>query len=237
MALKGLRNLFIIDESLDEKKPEQVETKPKNETKFPSFDSAPPSTPVFPTTPTQPVSKPMSFGQLSNEHLEKVVELYQNGFDNLNQQGYDFYEFFQAIVTSGGIDNPQMYVMAMSMGSAMDKTNSKEKLLTQADFYLNEINKVHTQYVTSGTNKRQELVVQKESENHNLTSELSNLKQQYEAIANQIKAKENQLSLIDNKYQPLISDIDAKLQANDVAKDTLTTNILKVKNGINNNIK
>lgn len=235
MAFKGLRRLILENDGSEDEQPEKVEGKKT----FPVVTEQPSGNQTFfPTsTPQSPVQVSTPFGVVDNEQLDKVMQLYQSGFDNLNQQGYDFYEFFQAIVSSGGIDNPAMYQMAMSMGTAMDKTNTKAKLITQADFYLNEIQKVYTQYVNSGTAKRQELMSQKDSENHNLTSELSNLRAQLEAIQNQIQGKENQLAMIDNKYQPLIAEIDAKLNANNIAKDALVTNITKVKNGINNNLK
>ena len=229
----GFKDLFIVSEETDNKTPE-----PKQETKvnvslnkFPTAQE----TPSFP--PSNTPSYTPSFGQVSDEQVNKIFEMYQNGFNSLNQPGYDFFEFYQAIVTSGGIDNPQMYNMAMSMGKAMDPTNTKEKLMNEADFYLNEIDKVYKNYVNTGSTKKETLVNQKESENRTLTDDLNNLRTQLEAITNQIKSKENQLSLIDNKYQPQISEIDNKLKANDVAKERIVSSILKVKNGINNNIK
>ena len=228
----GLKSLFFVDNDANKTKSESAEPVSAPVNKFPTSNDDSNGTMSFPSTTNMPV-----FGQPDNQHLDKIVEMYQNGFDSLNQPGYDFYEFFQAIINSGGIDNPQMYLMAMSMGSAMDKTNTKTKLLTQADFYLNEINKVYNQNVSAGSSKKQELVTQKDNENQSLNSDLSNLKAQLEAINNQIRTKQGQLSLIDNKYQPLISDIDAKLNANETAKTTLINNITKVKEGINNNIK
>jgi hypothetical protein len=43
---------------------------------------------------------------INAEHLEKAIELYQSGFDNLNQPGFDFYEYYQ-LVMNGGVTNPQ----------------------------------------------------------------------------------------------------------------------------------
>jgi regulator of replication initiation timing len=226
----GFKNLFLKpdeDESSEQKEqPQQVK----------SFPTEPaPATTVFSSNPM--ASTPMSFGNVSNEHLAKFTEMYKNGFDSLNKDGYDFYEFYQAIMTSGGIDNPQMYQMAMSMGLAMDKTTTKEKLVNFADMYLTEINKVYTQYVSNGSTKKNDLVKQKEQENSALTLELSNLRQQLEAIQNQIQSKESQLGLIDNKYQPQINEVNEKLKANDIAKDNIVGTITKVKQGIINNVK
>ena len=163
--------------------------------------------------------------------------MYQSKFESLNQPGYDFFEFFQAILSGGGVDNPQMYIMAMTMGSAMDKTNTKDKLLSTADYYLNELNKLYQQNVSGGTQKKNDLINQKDNENKSLTDDLANLTSQLSAITVQIDSKKNQLSLIDSKYQPLINEIDSKLRANDIAKENVIGNITKVKTGINNNIK
>lgn len=237
----GFKSLFINDET-DTTKPKATEVK-KEVNKFPVLDSQvedifanKSSSAAFPTFP-QGNTPVQSAPIVSNEHLAKFTEMYHNGFIGLNQPSYDFYEFYQAIMTSGGIDNPQMYAMAMTMGTSMDKNNSKDRLLTQADFYLNEINKVYNQYVTTGNSKRQDLVTQKANEAESLQNDLINLKGQLEAIANQIKSKESNLSLIDNKYGSLIGDIESKLKANEMAKESIASSIEKVKAGIANNIK
>lgn len=229
----GFKSLFIAEDKTDNKPEVKKESaKFPTEQNTPSFNSD--SGLTFPSSvPTQQ----SSFTATDNIHLDKFAEMYENGFNSLNKDGYDFYEFYQAIMNSGGVDNPQMYVMAMSMGSSMDKSVTKTTLLSQADFYLNEINKVYNDFVNKGNTKRQELMSQKQSENQSLSSDVANLKSQLEAITNQIRAKESQLSSIDNKYQPLISEIEGKLAANDTAKNNIVSNITRVKNGINSNIK
>lgn len=227
----GLKDLFFTSDQT-ENKVEEVKTSPVTPNKFPTdvptnnFLSEAHQT--FPQTTSVPVS---------NEHLNKFIEMYQSGFDGLNIAGYDFYEFFQAIVNSGGIDNPQMYTMAMTMGIAMDKTTNKDRLLSQADFYVNEVNKVYNQYVSTGTSKKQDLMNQKNSENSTLIQDINNLKAQIDSINAQINAKQNQLSAIGSKYDIPISEIDSKLKANEIAKETILSNILKVKAGISNNLK
>lgn len=224
----GLKSLFFTDDTVENQKSDV-----KDEINSSSMSNI--SKTTFPTT--FPTATPILGASTDNPHLAKFLEAYQHCFDTANQSGYDFYEFFQAILNSGGMDNPQMYVMAMSMGVAMDKTCNKAKLLSQADYYLNEINKVYEQNVASGTTKRQDLTTQKESENQNLTAELNNLRAQLEAIQNQINNTQIKLSAIDGKYLPLINEVEQKIQANESAKNIITSNISKVKQGINNNIK
>lgn len=218
-------------------KTEFPKTSSKPATKFPNeikFEDN-----VFPTTEkttTKKFTPPSSSGQASEEHIDKFREMYKNGFDSLNQDGFDFYDFFQSVM-HGGADNPQVYTMAMAMGSAMDKTVTKDILISQADFYMTEISKVHAKQSSSGGSKRQETITQKDQENSSLSMDIQNLKQQAEEIQRQIKSKENELSLISNKYQPIIADIDSKLMANDLAKNEIITSIEKVKQGINKNLK
>ena len=175
-------------------------------------------------------------GQVSQEYTSKFLDAFENAFSELNQNGYDFFEFFQSIIHSD-INNPQSYTMAFAMGKGMDRTITKEKLLSQSEFYITELNKLSEKNINDGNKKKQDLINQKESENQNLTTELSSLKQQLEGIELQIKDRENKLSQIENKYQPKISEYDNKLMANDFAKNKIVSSIETVKQGINQNLK
>jgi hypothetical protein len=187
------------------------------------------------TMPTSVVMPPQT--NLSCEpYLATVLEVYDNGFEKLNQPGYDFFEFYKA-VTSAGIDNPSVYQMAITMAQTMDKNVSKDNLVSQSDFYVNEIMKVHSQYVEGGTKKRQELLSKKESEKKQLETDLASLKMQLEAITNQINLTNSNLMGIDNKYASDLTEVDCKLMANDVAKDRILVSIEKVKQGLINNVK
>lgn len=221
------KNLFIAsDDNTTEKTQEPVNTNITKEAQ--TFSQ--PQTLSFGST------QPKQMFDTSNEHLEKALEIYKNGFDSLNQNGYDFYEFYQAVV-NGGLGNPQIYNMAFAMGLAMDKSISKDKLIQQADYYLNEIKKVYNENVAKGSERRNSLESQKMSEYHALSSELELMKQQMEALKIQIQDKENKLSVIDNKYAPLIKDIDGKITANEIANTRIVNSIQEVKNGIIQNIK
>lgn len=239
----GFKDLFIVsDENEKANETPQAETvKPTTTTKFPS------STPhveesggilgVFGFGKSEhEVATPMPTASVSNEHLEKALELYQKGFDSLNQPGYDFYEFYQAVMQAGPT-NPQIYTMAFTMASAMDKTISKDRLVQQSDYYLTEIEKVYNDYVSKGNSKREDLLAQKKHENESLVGELSLLRQQLEAITTQIADRENKLSVIDVKYSPMIGEVEGKIAANQMAKTKVVQSIEQVKQGIINNLK
>ena len=162
----GLKDLFIVSDENANEQPKQEVVKPTTSaTKFPTSETTEEPSSIFSAfgfgkteTPTPAPSMPT---QVSNEHLEKAFELYQKGFDSLNQPGYDFYEFYQAVMQAGPT-NPQIYAMALTMASAMDKSITKDKLVQQSEFYLAEINKVYQDYNSKGLSKKQDLTSQKQ---------------------------------------------------------------------------
>jgi hypothetical protein len=227
----GWKELFIADEENSNDKPTQEKPVENTQTKFPTNTNNTFPTYTAPTTPVQ-----FNSSQVPQEYLAKAIEVYKSGFDSLNQNGYDFYEFYLAI-TQGGINNPQIYPMAFTMANAMDKSVTKDKLIQTADFYLSEINKVYNDYVAKGNGKKQDLITQKNNENQALVTELSMMEQQLEALKTQIQDRQNKLNAIGGKYEPMISDVDNKLSANEMAKNQIVQSIEQVKTGIINNLK
>ena len=244
----GFKDLFIVSEETPTDKPvEQTipSPAPTSGTKFPTSSPQPEETSVFssfgfpktePAVVTPTFTSTPSTKGVSEEQLAKALATYTNGFDSLNQPGYDFYEFYQAVI-GAGIENPQIYTMAFAMGTGMDKSITKSKLISQSDFYLTEINKVYNDFVTKGNAKRQEVIDQKNHENQSLMGELDLMKQQLEQLETQIADRQNKLSVIDSKYGPIISEVENKLTANNMAKDKIVNSIELVKQGINNNLK
>jgi len=237
----GFKDLFINSDDNTNDKPKKTEAvKESAKTKFPTQET---------NTNAESSDSSFSFGfgkstpsftpitnQVSQEHLDKAVEVYRNGFDSLNQDGYDFYEYYQAI-QSAGADNAQVYPMAFAMAKSMDKSLSKDKLIQQSEFYVSEITKQYNNYIASGNAKRQQLLDNKGHENQSLSSDLDLMKQQMEQLKIQIQDRENKLKSVDSKYAPQLSEIDSKLKANEMAKNQLLESIDKVKTGIINNLK
>ena len=232
----GFKSWFVndVEDTTSTQSTEQIPQ--SNTTKFPTSDSSSqPSSFSFPTTQTSsPI--PSYTPSVSQEHLNNALEVYEKGFDSLNQPGYDFYEFFQAVMNAGA-DNPQIYQMAFMMGSGMDKTITKDKLVEQSNFYIGEINKVYNEYVSKGNSKKQETIDQKTNENQSLVGELDLMRQQMEALKTQIADREMKLQAIDGKYGPKLREIESKLAANDMAKNKIIQSIEQVKNGIVINLK
>ena len=234
----SLKSLLFTDAAEEEKSKQNTISKTPT-TKFPTeecttsnglFGKTNEATTTFPETHTT-----VQTSIASQEHLNNAIDVYKRGFESLNQPGYDFYEFFKAVAIAGP-ENPQVYQMAFMMGASMDATITKEKLIQQSDFYINEINKVYNDFVAKGNAKKQELEQLKLTENQSLASELEMLKQQLEALKTKVADRENKLKEIGGKYEPNIVEVNSKLAANDIAKNKIVESINQVKRGIKNNL-
>jgi pyruvate/oxaloacetate carboxyltransferase len=230
----GFKDYFIQNDNPDAKKVEEVKTPEPYVNKFPTTTANPAFNQASPQPVASAVASPSN--PSCEPHLTKIMEMYEKGFNELNQDGYDFFEYFQAIV-SAGADNPAAYTMALTMATSMDNTVSKEKLLSQSEFYINEINNVYNHYVTQGQAKKNNTVQEKDNEKQQLSVDLESLRTQMANIDAVIKEKERSLLAVESKYQPTLTDIDCKLMANDMAKNNILTGINKVKNGILTHIK
>lgn len=233
----AFKDFFIINNEGEKKTTNQNISSdlPKTEqTKFPKTEEKS----SFPTSTfqSQPTFNPQSSGPVPDEFIAKATEIYQNGFDSLNQPSYDFYEFYQAINSING-DGPQVYQMAFTMAKTLDKNVNKDLLIQQSQFYIDQINKQYNEFVGKGNSKKNELINQKTNENQALVNELDLLKQQLETIKIQIQDRESKLQLIGSKYEPKITELDNRLAANDVAKNNLIKKIEQVVEGIKLNIK
>lgn len=189
-----------------------------------------------------PHSKPISTfpsdipkGTANSSILSSIVEMYESGFDSLNQPGYDFYEFFKAIKAVNSND-ANVYKMALSMAQGVDSKVSKTTLLTQAGFYVTEIDKVHKHYQEKGNAKRNELQQQIKNQKENLSSEISSLEKQILEMQTKASNLKNELQNLDAKLLSDASEIDQKINANDMAKTKILDTIQSVIDGIKNNL-
>jgi len=225
------KNLIFANE--EEKKEEKFQSKFSEipETKTTIFPSSNNETKPIPPMPTSNV--PLECAP----HMDSIMKLYEEGFSSLNKPGIEFFEYFEAIVDSGaGLTNPTAHKMAFKMLSGMEKSLSKDSLISQSAYYINELNKVHSNYKSAGVKKSGELSNEKTAEETNLKNDVQILKEQLESIKSQITNKELQLTQIDGKYQPKIQELECKILANDEAKNRIMVSIDSVVEGIKNNL-
>lgn len=225
--LKNWKNLFIKTEETSEKKSAQAEVL--------SFPIANPSSQFNqPSTPAQEISDPI---------IKEVLQVYENGLDSINMPGYDFYEFYQAI-SSTGQGSEQAYNMAYQMARTLDKTITPQKLIHDAEFYISKINEVHSQYVSQGQQKLNALQEKKASEKSKLNAEIdqasarvSQLRGELHQLDTDINNKRNTLSKMEDGFYPQEKSIRGKLDANDQARNTSIDKLNIIKEGLLRYIK
>ena len=134
------KDLIFVNEDDKDKKKVEVVAQDSFKSKFPSSNGggSPTSETSFPTQSVTTMAPITPENPACGPHLDKIMTLYEQGFDSLNQDGYDFYEFFKAVIEAGA-NNPAIYSMALTMAKAMDSKVSKESLLSQSQFYITEI--------------------------------------------------------------------------------------------------
>lgn len=220
------KGLFINDEISEEKN--TTETPPQSQSRSNSFPESSKPVSKFPEQPPKATL-------VSDTVLNTIVEMYESGFDSLNKPGYDFYEFFKAIKAVGSND-PSIYKMALTMAQGVDQSVTKDTLLTQADFYINEIEKVHKQYQTQGNAKRTSILSEQKAKKDTLNIEISDLEKKLIEIQNQISVKKDLLQSLDADIMSEVSEIDQKIVANDKARSKILEAIVVVVNGIKSNI-
>lgn len=209
------KSLFINDEK---NQPKNVEYKP---TSFPQ-------TTGFPETNLNTNST----NNISNPFLEEILQVYQNGFDGLNVEGFDFFEMFKS-VNAVGVTNPQSYQMAFTMGKTISPNLTKEYLLEKAKYYLTEIEKVYEKYNITGNSKKSDLSLKVTTNKQNLTKEIADIESQILQLQKQLQVKSSALNQIDNDNAAEFSELQLKLEANNMAKHKIQDSINLVVTGIN----
>ena len=227
--IKNWKGLFIKSNEGEEKN-----IAPKEQLSFPvsretagaeKFEAAPVAMPI------------------SNPAINEVMKVYESGLDSINMPGYDFYEFYMAI-SSTGTAGEQTYNMAFQMAKSMDKTISSQKLINDADFYISKINEVYNDYVTQGQQKLNSLQEQKNMERSKLSADIEHsnarlvqLKAELKQLESQLNQQKNDLNKIDQSIYPREKAIREKLLANDMAKKNSIDKLSMIKEGIQRFIK
>lgn len=216
------KSLFVQEENNSQ----QSET-PKEETKV-----VPDSKITFPTNNPAPN---YSNDLVPNEILGRVIEMYEKGLDSLNKPGYDFYEFFKAVMA---IDptNAQSYIMAYTMATSMDKSVSKPGLLADGEYYLTEIAKVYSKYDEEGRNIKTSLLEKQKQEKETLTTEIKTIQNKLILLQTELEQKTKLLGNYDANNSSKLQEVDQKITANNLAKDRITQKISQVISGINKHI-
>jgi hypothetical protein len=194
-----------------------------------------PSAPISTTTdkkfPNQ-ATEAFPANSLTNPFLNEIFEVYDKGFESLNESGFDFFELYKSVVAVG-VTNPQSYQMAFTMGKSIKSDLTKEFLLQKGSFYIAEIEKVYTKYDTIGKTKKADLDNTITKEKYNLSKSISDLEAKIIELQKELEAKKIELQKIDPVNMEQLSEIQLKMDANNLAKQKILTSINTVITGIN----
>jgi len=207
--------------------------KSSNKPKFPDsgdiFSTDVPAHHVSPRVSTEPTKA------VNNQQLEEIVAVYERHFDALNKDGYDFYEFHEAM---SGLTpkSPDAYKMALHFAKQMGGDVNKVGLVQMADFYIGELNKLHDHNDQQGHLKLSEMNVNKKAEKSELESDITSLESQIASLRGRVAEKKVELNSIDSRYGTQISSVEEKLRTNTVARDAVIGSINEIKSGIEKHV-
>ena len=168
----------------------------------------------------------------SNPFLTEVIAVYEKGFESLNASGFDFFEMYKSVMAVG-VTSPQSYQMAFTMGKTINPVLTKEFLLEKAKFYVSEIEKVYAKYDAVGKTKKTTLDNNITAEKYNLSKNIEDLEAKILELQNELEIKKAELLKIDSHNREEYSEIQLKIEANNLAKNRILESINTVVTGIN----
>lgn len=168
----------------------------------------------------------------NNPFLQEVFSVYEKGFDSLNQSGFDFYEMYKSVI-SVGATNPQSYQMAFTLGKTISPEITKPFLLEKSKFYTDEIEKVYAKYDATGNSRKKELSDAIAKEKDGLSKNIKDLESKITQLQYDLNKCKEELEKVDFKNKEQFSEIQLKIEANDLAKKKIVDSINMVITGIN----
>ncbi|WP_310555248.1 hypothetical protein [Flavobacterium sp.] len=217
------KSIFVNDESSSNNTEKQV-------TQIPTSVQSPIRDNKFPETNMVTSSVPM--GSSENPFLNEILEVYNKGFEGLNSEGFDFFEMYKSVMAVGPT-NPQSYQMAFTMGKTIKSDLSKELLLEKSKFYISEIEKVYAKYDATGNSKNKDLNNTITTQKYNLSKNIADLETQIAKLQAELEAKKAELARIDFDNKEMFTQIQLKIDANNIAKHKILESINTVVTGIN----
>jgi hypothetical protein len=226
------KSLFINDDS---SAPKDAAAPVKQAPPAPTFQNKFPDQAMPPPIPQGSYSSSVNAGTgstINNPFLADVLSVYEKGFESLNMSGFDFFEMYKSVMAVGA-SNPQAYQMAFTMGKTINPVLTKEFLLEKAKFYTAEIEKVYTKYDTDGNAKKMGLDNTLTAEKFNLTKTIEELEAKIVQLQSELQIKKEELIKIDSGSREKYSEIQLKIEANNLAKSRILESINTVVTGIN----
>lgn len=142
--------------------------------------NTPEQTPAAPAVQARPVS---SDGRIT----DKFVQILLDALEKSNQQGFDYFEFRQALknLEKMPMDEATRYRSAYAMAQAMNAT--PDKLVESAQYYLNVLAGEQSKFNEAHAQQRAKLIGNREEDVRNLEAMIQNKAEQIKQLTLQIE--------------------------------------------------
>ena len=190
-----------------------------------------PETPVAPATPAPAPSvatvlKPAPGQETDGSTKDMKLRIYQL-LESINKPGCDFFEVWNASVEMGGANSNNIRAAYTSL-KYVDKSLTKQKLLETGDYYITNLVKVLEAETAKRKEEKDKLLARKEQQKTSLSTEIADLERQLIALQNSLAEKRKESESINEKYQPLVSEIDHKITNGQQAVNSVVSEMQQV---------
>ena len=191
--IKKFKSVFIVEE-------ENAPAQNTNQAQQPAAQ--------HPAEMTAPPPKPSAEPAASGSVSDKFVEILISALEKNNQQGFDYFEFRQALrnLAKMPMDEQTRFHSAYAMAQTMGVTPAK--LVESAKFYLNVLLNEQAKFSEAHAQQRARLIGNREEEVKNLEAMIQNKAEQIKQLTQQIEEHRQRSEQIRNE----ISDSTVKIE-------------------------
>ncbi|MBZ4189758.1 hypothetical protein [Niabella beijingensis] len=206
---------------------------PEKNIPAPPVTKAPDPVTVITPTPVAPKAEPA--GDLQAEDLKEMKLKVLDLLEKLNEDGLDFFEVWNAAAEMGTIDAVSIKAAYTSL-KYVDKSLSKDKLLSSGRNYAVRIQEVIDQDVVQKENQKQGIQSGLVREKQSLQKEVTDLNAKISELQKQLEEKEQAYKNLDGKYDKQLKDIEQKIHTGKTAVKEVVGDIEKAISIIEQNI-
>lgn len=182
--------------------------------------------------PTHIAPTPISHVDNCENEVKQVLQQYEAHLAKVNLEGYDFYEFYNAVMANG-IDNVVAYPIIFNTAKSFDPTLTSQKITETGQFYLGEIIKAFEDFDKMCKGRLEEFEKTKESEKTSTNYRIKNIENKIQELQKELSEAYVQLNEVDGKYMVDIERVKCLEFANRSVKTNMESTINKIIMNIN----
>lgn len=179
-------------------------------------------------------SMPTSWPTTDESNKESKLKVYQL-LENMNKQGIDFFEVWNAATEMGGNSAANVKAAYTSLRFA-DKSLDKAKLLETGAYYMTNLQNVLKTETQKRLDEKSRIDKEKEQVAGSLATEITSLEQQITSLQEKLAAKKQERDTINDKYEPRIADINNRINAGQQSVNNVLSEMQQVMDTIQKEI-